>query len=132
MSEPAKLRQSYKLNPTEPYITFSLLNNIISSTTTKKAVIEETCSELWYETLHGGGQINFKNKISYEGNLKFGLLHNLDEDNPSTLNFPDGTKYIGTVENNRITGEGTYIFSNGDTYEGQVLNGLRNGFGVFK
>ena len=132
MSEPAKLRKSYKLNPSDSYITFSLLNNIISSTTTKKAILEETCSELWYETLHGKGQINFKNKISYEGNLKYGLLHNLDEDNPSTLNFPDGTKYIGTVENNRITGEGTYIFNNGDTYEGQVLNGLRNGFGIFK
>ena len=132
MIEPGKQRQNFKLNPTEPYITFSLLNNIISSTTTKKAVIEEINSELWYETLYGKGQINFKNKISYEGNIKYGLLHNLDKENPSTLNFPDGTKYIGTVNNNRITGEGTYIFNNGDIYTGQVVNGLRNGFGVFK
>ena len=124
--------QNFQLKSTDSYITLSLLKNIISSSTTKKAVLEEASSELWYDTLHGPGKIVFKNNITYEGNLKYGLLHNIDEENPSTLNFPDGTQYIGTVKNNRITGEGKYIFKNGDTYEGQVVNGLRNGFGVFK
>ena len=127
-----KAFQNFQLKSTDSYITLSLLKNIISSSTTKKAVLEEASSELWYETLHGPGKIVFKNNITYEGNLKYGLLHNIDEENPSTLNFPDGTQYIGTVKNNRITGEGKYIFKNCDTYEGQVVNGLRNGFGVFK
>ena len=132
MTELGKSRPNFKLNPTDAYITFSLLNNIISSTTIKRAVIEEKSSELWYETLHGPGKINFKNNITYEGYLKYGILHNEDPDNPSVINFPDGTQYIGTVKNNRLTGEGKYIFKNGDTYEGNVSNGLRNGFGVFK
>ena len=54
----------------------------------------------------------------------------MNEENPSTLNFLDDTQYIGTVKNNRITGEGKYIFKNGDI--GQVVNGLRYEFGVFK
>ena len=132
MSDQNKSRPNYKLTPTDSYIIFSLLDSIISSTTTKRAVIEETSSELWYETLHGPGKINFKNNITYEGNLKYGILHNLDQDNPSIINFPDGTKYVGTVKNNRITGEGTYTFQNGDTYIGNVYNGLRNGYGEYK
>ena len=64
--------------------------------------------------------------------MKYGILDNSDPENPSIINFPDGTKYVGTVKNNRITGEGTYTFNNGDTYTGKVLNGLRDGFGVFK
>ena len=54
----------------------------------------------------------------------------MNEENPSTLNFLDDTQYIGTVKNNRITGEGKCIFKNGDI--GQVVNGLRYEFGVFK
>ena len=132
MSQTGKIRQNFQLNQKDSYITFSLLNNIISSTTMKKAVIEETSSELWYETLHGPGKINFKNNITYEGNLRYGILHNEDPENPSIIIFPDGTKYEGTVKNNRITGEGIYTFSNGDTYEGDVVNGLRDGYGIFK
>ena len=132
MSEPSRIRPSFELKPSDSYITLSLLNNIMTSTTIKKAVIEEISSELWYETLHGPGKINFKNNITYEGNMKYGILDNSDPENPSIINFPDGTKYVGTVKNNRITGEGTYTFNNGDTYTGKVLNGLRDGFGVFK
>ena len=132
MSSSGKPYQNYQLKSTDSYITFSLLKNIISSSTAKKAVLEETSSELWYETLNGPGKIVFKNNITYEGNIKYGLLHNTDENDPSILNFPDGTQYVGTVKNNRITGEGKYTFKNGDTYEGQVVNGLRNGYGIFK
>ena len=125
-------RPNYKLHPTDSFITVPLLNNIISSTTVKKAVIEENTSELWYETLHGYGKITFKNNITYEGSLKYGILNNEDPDNPSTICFPDGTKYVGTIKNNRITGEGTYTFNNGTTYTGTVKNGLRDGYGIYK
>ena len=132
MSTTGKPYQTFQLKPSDSYITFSLLKNILSSSTAKKAVLEETSSELWYETLNGPGKIVFKNNITYEGNIKYGLLNSTDENHPSILNFPDGTQYVGTVKNNRITGGGKYTFKNGDTYEGQVVNGLRNGYGIFK
>ena len=125
-------RPNFKLNPSDTFISVALLNNVISNTTVKKAVVEETISELWYETLHGQGKIEFKNHITYEGSLKYGILNNEDPDNPCTLCFPDGTKYVGTIKNNRITGSGTYTFNNGSTYSGEVLNGLRHGHGVYK
>ena len=125
-------RPNYKLHPTDSFITVPLLNNIISSTTVKKAVIEENTSELWYETLHGYGKITFKNNITYEGSLRYGILNNEDPDNPSTICFPDGTKYVGTIKDNHITGEGTYTFNNGTTYTGTVKNGLRDGYGIYK
>ena len=125
------MRQNFKLLPTDNFISGQLLNNLIRTTNIPKAIIEETTSELWYETLHGYGTIEFKNNLTYEGNLRYGILDNDDPDNPCTLNFPDGTKYTGTMKNGEITGEGTYTFANGSTYKGEVLNGLRHGKGVF-
>ena len=132
MIESVIARENFKLKPTDSFISVPLLNNIISSTTVKKAVVEENISELWYETLHGYGKVTFKNNITYEGSLKYGILNNEDPDNPCTLCFPDGTKYVGTIKNNRITGEGTFTFSNGSTYKGTVTNGLRDGYGIYK
>ena len=125
-------RPNFKLLPTDSFISVPLLNNIIASTTVQKAVVEESISELWYETLHGYGKITFKNNITYEGSLKYGILNNEDPNTPCTICFPDGTKYVGTMKDNRITGEGTYTFNNGSTYTGTVSNGLRDGHGVYK
>ena len=126
------MRQNFKLQPNDTFISGPLLNNLIKKTNIPKAIVEETTSELWYETLHGYGTIEFKNNLTYEGNLKYGILDNDDPDNPCTLAFPDGTKYTGTMKNGEITGEGTYTFSNGSTYTGEVLNGLRHGRGTFQ
>ena len=127
-----EIKPNFKLQPNELFISASLLNNIIKTTDIKKAIIEETTSELWYETLNGYGSITFKNNIQYSGNLRYGILSNEDPDKPCTIIFPNGTKYTGTIKNNEITGEGEYIFSNGSSYHGQVLNGLRDGKGVFE
>ena len=127
-----EVKPNFRLKPNELFITSPLLNNIIKSSDIKKAIIEETTSELWYETLHGYGTITFKNKIQYSGNLKYGILSNEDPDKPCTIIFPNGTKYTGTMLNNEITGEGEYTFSNGSTYVGSVLNGLRDGKGIFQ
>ena len=125
-------RQNFKLKPKEKFISSQLLTNIIKTSTISKAVVEEPTSELWYETLNGYGKITFKNNVTYEGFLKYGILNNEDPDNPCTINFPDGTKYIGTIINNEITGKGVYTFEDGSTYNGEVLNGLRDGFGSYK
>ena len=120
-------RQNFKLKPKEKFISTQLLTNIIESSDISKAVVEEPTSELWYETLNGRGKITFKNNVTYEGFLKYGILNNEDPDNPCSIHFPDGTVFIGTIKNNEITGEGTYTFEDGSTYSGQVLNGLREG-----
>ena len=126
------MRQNFKLKPSENFISTALLKNLIKATDIPKAIIEETTSELWYETLNGVGKIEFKNNITYEGNLRYGILDTQDTSNPCVLTFPDGTKYTGTMKNGEITGEGEYTFSNGATYTGQVLNGLRHGKGIYK
>ena len=125
-------KQNFKLNPNEIFISSSLLNNIIRNTNAKKVIIEEATSELWYETYNGEGTVQFKNNMQYKGNLHFGMIDNPNPDFPCTLIFPSGTKYIGTMKNNEITGKGQYIFSNGSSYSGEVLNGLRHGKGIFK
>ena len=115
-------RQNFKLQQNEKFISSQLLTNIIQSTDIPKAVVEEPTSELWYETLNGQGKITFKNNVTYQGYLKYGILDNDDPENPCTINFPDGTTYIGTIIDNEITGEGTYTFEDGSTYKGEVLN----------
>ena len=128
----AEYRQNFKLMPKEKFVSSQLLTNIIKSSTIPKAVVEEINSELWYETLNGQGKIIFKNDVTYEGFLKYGILNSEDPDNPCTISFPDGTTYIGTIINNEITGQGTYTFEDGSIYKGEVLNGLREGKGSYK
>ena len=124
-------RQNFKLHKNENYIHSKILENIIKESDFPKAVVEEINSELWYETLHGPGKLTFKNNVKYEGHLHYGLLEST-KDTPSTLIFPDGTSYTGTLKNSQITGKGKYTFPNGSTYVGEVNNGLRHGHGVFK
>ena len=126
------MRQNFKLKPSENFISTALLKNLIKTSTIPKAIVEETSSELWYETLNGEGTIEFKNKVTYEGNLHYGILDTQEVSTPCNLSFPDGTKYSGTMKNGEITGEGTYTFSNGASYTGEVLNGLRHGKGTYK
>ena len=125
-------RESFKLKPTEKFISSQLLTNIIKTSNISKAVVEEPSSELWYETLNGYGQIQFKNNVKYDGFLKYGILNNENPEKPCTILFPDGTKYTGTIINNEITGEGTYTFNDGSTYIGKVVNGLRDGIGKYQ
>jgi len=125
-------RPTFKIQRNEKYITSQLLTNIIESSTVSKVFLEEPSSELWYESKSGSGKTVFKNNITYEGFMKYGILHNENLEEPCTINFPDGTTYTGTVINNEITGEGKYTFADGSIYEGSVLNGLRHGKGSFK
>ena len=128
----AETKPNFKLRQNELFISTSLLNNIIKNSTVKKAIIEEKASELWYETYNGVGTVQFNNDMEYTGNLHYGIINNQDPESPCTLIFPSGTKYIGTMINNEITGKGDYIFNNGSSYSGELLNGLRHGKGIFK
>jgi hypothetical protein len=126
-----EVRENFKLQPGEKFISTSLLNSILKTSDHKKAVVEESDSELWYETLNGPGTLTFKNKVKYTGNIKYGILTNTDPSQPCTIIFPNGTIYTGTMKDNEITGTGTYTFSDGSTYTGSLVNGLRDGPGVY-
>jgi hypothetical protein len=41
-----------------------------------------------------------------------------------TLNFQDGSSYVGQVKNGNYNGKGTMIFPDGATYVGQWKNGI--------
>ncbi len=45
--------------------------------------------------------------------------------------WTDGTKYKGEFRDNEITGTGRYDWPDHSYYEGQVVNGLRHGKGVY-
>jgi hypothetical protein len=86
------MRQNFKLKPSENFISTALLKNLIKTSTIPKAIVEETSSELWYETLNGAGTIEFKNKVTYEGNLHYGILDTQEVSTPCNLSFADGTQ----------------------------------------
>lgn len=74
---------------------------------------------------HGYALVKFNNGIIYEGNFSHGLIHG-----NGTLYWPNKTRYEGNFVNNRITGEGIIYYSDGlSQYQGQLLNGKREGFG---
>lgn len=123
--------QTEKIGEKSKFIPIKLMEQIIKETDVSKKIIEETNSELWYETLSGLGKLVFINNVTYYGNVKNGILESGEKNQPCTLIFSDGTKYEGEVHNNKLTGKGKFIFSTKGIYTGEVLNGFRNGYGVY-
>ena len=131
-NEKEQNNETEKIKTDENFLSYKLLENIIIETDIPKKIIEEIGSELWYETLSGKGKIKFSNNIIYEGTIKHGMLESEMNKEESILIFQDGTKYIGEIHNNKITGTGKYIFPTGATYVGSLYNGLRDGYGIYK
>ena len=131
-NEKEQNNETEKIKTDENFLSYKLLENIIIETDIPKKIIEEINSELWYETLSGKGKIKFSNNIIYEGTIKHGMLESEMNKEESILIFQDGTKYIGEIHNNKITGTGKYIFPTGATYVGSLYNGLRDGYGIYK
>ena len=127
-----QINQTEKIKTDENFLSYKLLQNIILECDIPKKIIEEIGSELWYETLSGKGKIKFSNDIIYEGTIKHGMLESGINNEECILIFQDGTKYIGEIHNNKITGKGKYIFPTGATYTGDLYNGLRDGYGIYK
>ena len=135
-----------------------LLNTILINTDIPQEIIEEINSELFYKTLHGNGNLNLTS-LNYKGHIKYGILDSrifnykyitrknnifstkkLKKNNEipenietiSEIEFKDGTKYIGTIHNNIIEGKGKFFFPTGSTYEGEVKECLRDGYGKYE
>ena len=121
-----------RLKDDEKYIPYRLMEENIAETDIKKETVEESCTNLFYETLSGKGKLFLKSGLLYYGNVKYGILTSENDPEGSEIKFPDGTIYIGQIKNNEITGQGKYFFPSGTIYEGELLNGLRNGYGIFE
>lgn len=50
--------------------------------------------------------------------------------NNKTINYSDGTKYIGETQNGKPNGFGTYTWTNGDKYEGNWKDNKKHGQGT--
>ena len=117
----------------EQYISRDIFNYITKSCTFPPIAIEEMNSELWCYSYDGYGKVTFKDGSVYTGGAKFGILTNeIDKSRPCEILFSDGTKYVGEVRNNILTGKGTITFPSGNKYEGGISYGLRHGNGVYR
>ena len=117
----------------EQYISRDIFNYITKSCTFPPIAIEEMNSELWCYSYDGYGKVTFKDGSVYTGGAKFGILTNeIDKSRPCEILFSDGTKYIGEVRNNILTGKGKITFPSGNKYEGGISYGLRHGNGVYR
>lgn len=124
-------QKTEKIKDNQKYLPYRLLEQIIKETDVSKKIIEETNSELWYETLTGLGKILFNNNVTYYGSVNNGVLDSGPKTQTCTIIFSDGTKYEGEIHNNKLTGKGKFIFPTKAIYTGEVLNGFRNGYGVY-
>lgn len=51
---------------------------------------------------------------------------------PGTFRWSDGTSYLGDMVNGVFTGQGSITLSNGDSYTGDLVDGDRHGQGIYK
>ena len=52
--------------------------------------------------------------------------------NETTINYENGDKYVGSTQNGKPYGKGTYIWKDGSSWNGTFKNGIKEGLGVFK
>ena len=48
-----------------------------------------------------------------------------------TINFVDGSIYVGEFKDGKMHGKGVFTWSDGDTYDGEFQKGKKCGHGVF-
>ena len=99
---------------------------------------------------HGKGRMKWTNGEAYFGEWKRGKRHGHgkmqyedtghtfigrwinDDMNDGTMQFPDGTKYVGSFKNGFMYGLGTMTWASGNTYTGEFRKDERNGEGTYR
>ncbi len=63
------------------------------------------------------------------GNYTFSIKAGI----PVAVNMvlPDGTEYLGDLDDERLNGHAQIKYSNGDVYDGNVADGTKSGFGTY-
>ena len=136
--------QKYPNTPKE------IKQNIISFPNMKnnqinQSPIEETREKLLKEALYffgyNGTQISKKNieqSIQYQKYKEYinnSLSKKIFEDNISEIKIkinPSNDIFIGYINKNNLPQKGIFYYKNGDYYEGNLLNGIKEGFGILK
>ncbi len=86
------------------------------------------------------GYFNIKSKIVKDSELSQNLdeITNYDDDDEDeleedweTYTYPDGSKYVGEWEDDKITGFGTFTWANGEEYVGWFKDNQPNGEGTY-
>jgi len=71
--------------------------------------------------------LNYTDGSKYVGEYKNGKIWN----GQGTYTLPDGSKYVGEFKDGKRNGQGTLIKLNGDMYEGEFRDGNINGQGTY-
>eukprot|EP00118_Oscarella_pearsei_P008945 m.48715 g.48715 ORF g.48715 m.48715 type:complete len:512 (+) comp33913_c0_seq8:81-1616(+) len=93
-------------------------------------ILERFCSSTGETILTteftGEGEAVFIGGHIYRGQFCNGVMHG-----KGIYTWNDGVQYEGDFEESTITGEGTYTWADGSKYTGHVVNGIRQGYGMF-
>ncbi|GMI11168.1 hypothetical protein TrVE_jg4502 [Triparma verrucosa] len=84
--------------------------------------------ELLNSQRHGFGVFVYKNGHIYEGSWR----KNLEHGSGTIFDAKRQIVYTGEFEKGRLTGQGTYFFSDGGKYTGEFRDNLRHGTGEYR
>ncbi len=103
---------------------------IIASLTRFNFFEEKTISQYWsgkvFESMIKSIQSNI---TKYDEDIP---KSKIEEFNKSEISLSNGDKYIGSFQDGKQSGFGTYIYQNkNEKYEGEFLNGKKNGVGKY-
>ncbi|XP_065890643.1 radial spoke head 10 homolog B-like [Dysidea avara] len=104
------------------------LTDILDKTSPLSNVIIESCEE--EQVVDGStiGKEKFRNEGEYKGAMGEGhVMHGT-----GYYQWTDKVSYEGEFNNCHITGDGSYVWPDGSSYIGQVMDGLRDGWGCYK
>lgn len=81
---------------------------------------------------YGEDYIIYYDGSNYKGKLKTMDNGDIIRDGDGVMNYADGkSSYNGYYKDNVKHGHGKFIYNNGDTYEGEFMNGVRCGKGKY-
>jgi hypothetical protein len=70
--------------------------------------------------------------IEYDdGSVYVGEFRDNQLNGQGTITFASGSVYVGEFRDDQINGQGTFTFANGDVYVGEFRDGLANGQGTY-
>lgn len=70
-----------------------------------------------------------QSNLEHHSAPNYGVAKNTQNSKIETINFDDGSKYVGTMKKNKMHGKGSYYFEDGTVYTGDVFNGYFSGKG---
>ena len=113
-----------------PVVLSFVLNSFSQNSSQNKCIVKDVDINTYYK----GGCLNgyanghgiAKGRDTYDGGFKNGM-----ESGQGTYIWDNGDKYIGNWANGKRDGQGTTTMANGDSYEGNWKNSKLNGPGTY-